>query len=544
MAADERLRLFCGLMLPESVRETLAEWQRHSLRSAARFVEPRNLHITLAFLGHRPAGDVGPVSEALEAAAGSLAEPIRLSPERYRETRSVGMLVLADEEERAGRLARALHERLERIGVYKPEARRWLPHVTVLRFRSPPKLRPPLPDLAPFSPSGAAVYHSTARARRSAIRGVGVRFSRRSMTVDRGEALDTALGQIERQFGKGSVMKMSDRPQVSIGAVSTGSLALDMALGIGGLPRGRVVEIFGPEASGKTTLVYHVIAEAQRRGGIAAFIDAEHAIDPQYARRIGVNIDELLVSQPDTGEQGLEIAELLIRSGALDVVAVDSVAALVPKAEIEGEMGDSHVGLQARLMSQALRKLAGTLNRTDTVCIFTNQLREKIGVMFGNPETTPGGRALKFYSSVRLDIRRIETLKDGVEAIGNRVRVKVAKNKVAPPFKQAEFDIYFGTGISWEGTVLDAAIEHKAVQKSGSYFSFDDERLGQGRQNATAFLREHPDVCQAILQRLQAIVGPDQVVSARLLPTVEAVEEPAGEPDVEEVEEAEPVSKA
>ena len=320
------------------------------------------------------------------------------------------------------------------------------------------------------------------------------------MTVDRGEALDTALGQIERQFGKGSVMKMSDRPQVSIGAVSTGSLALDMALGIGGLPRGRVVEIFGPEASGKTTLVYHVIAEAQRRGGIAAFIDAEHAIDPQYARRIGVNIDELLVSQPDTGEQGLEIAELLIRSGALDVVAVDSVAALVPKAEIEGEMGDSHVGLQARLMSQALRKLAGTLNRTDTVCIFTNQLREKIGVMFGNPETTPGGRALKFYSSVRLDIRRIETLKDGVEAIGNRVRVKVAKNKVAPPFKQAEFDIYFGAGISWEGTVLDAAIEHKAVQKSGSYFSFDDERLGQGRQNATAFLREHPDVCQAILQ--------------------------------------------
>jgi recombination protein RecA len=342
------------------------------------------------------------------------------------------------------------------------------------------------------------------------------------MTLDREQALDTALGQIERQFGKGSVMRMSDQAQVSIGAVSTGSLSLDLALGIGGLPRGRIVEIFGPESSGKTTLVYHVIAEAQRRGGICAFIDAEHAMDPTYAKKIGVNIDDLLVSQPDTGEQALEIAELLVRSGALDIVAVDSVAALTPKAEIEGEMGDSHVGLQARLMSQALRKLAGTLNRTDTICIFTNQLREKIGVMFGNPETTPGGRALKFYSSVRLDIRRIETLKDGVEAFGNRVRVKVVKNKVAPPFKQAEFDIIYGTGISWEGTVLDAALERKIVQKSGSYFSFEDERLGQGRQNATAFLREHPDVGQQILARIQALAGPEQVVSARLLPELEA----------------------
>ena len=286
------------------------------------------------------------------------------------------------------------------------------------------------------------------------------------MRVDREQALDVALGQIERNFGKGAVMKMSDQAQVSVGAISTGSLSLDLALGIGGLPRGRIVEIFGPESSGKTTLVYHVIAEAQRRGGICAFIDAEHAMDPTYAKRIGVNIDELLVSQPDTGEQALEITELLIRSGALAVVAIDSVAALTPKAEIEGEMGDSHVGLQARLMSQALRKLAGTLNRTETICIFTNQLREKIGVMFGNPEVTPGGRALKFYSSVRLDIRRIETLKDGVEAIGNRVRVKVAKNKVAPPFKQAEFDIMYGEGISWEGTVLDAGLERKIVQKS------------------------------------------------------------------------------
>jgi recombination protein RecA len=340
--------------------------------------------------------------------------------------------------------------------------------------------------------------------------------------LDRAEALDTALGQIERQFGKGAVMRMNDHAHVSVGSVSTGSLALDLALGIGGLPRGRIVEIFGPESSGKTTLVYHVIAEAQRRGGICAFIDAEHAMDPQYARRIGVNIDDLLVSQPDNGEQALEIAELLIRSGALAVVAVDSVAALTPRAEIEGEMGDSHVGLQARLMSQALRKLAGTLNRTETICIFTNQLREKIGVMFGNPETTPGGRALKFYSSVRLDIRRIETLKEGVEAIGNRVRVKVVKNKVAPPFKQAEFDIIYGQGISWEGTVLDAGLERKVVQKSGSYFSFDDERLGQGRQNATAFLREHPDVTQNILGAIQNEVGPEQVVSARLLPQAEA----------------------
>jgi recombination protein RecA len=354
--------------------------------------------------------------------------------------------------------------------------------------------------------------------------------------VDREQALDVALGQIERQFGKGSVMRMSDQAAVAVGAVSTGSLALDLALGIGGLPRGRIVEVFGPEASGKTTLVYHVIAEAQRRGGICAFVDAEHAMDPQYARRIGVDIDQLLVSQPDTGEQALEIVELLIRSGALDVVAIDSVAALVPKAEIEGEMGDSHVGLQARLMSQALRKLAGTLNRTETICVFTNQLREKIGVMFGNPETTPGGRALKFYSSVRLDIRRIETLKEGVEAIGNRVRVKVVKNKVAPPFKQAEFDIIYGSGISWEGTVLDAALERKVVQKSGSYFSFEDERLGQGRQNATAFLREHPDVTNQILIRVQATVGPDQIASARLLPDASAASEAAAKEKAEREE--------
>ncbi len=351
------------------------------------------------------------------------------------------------------------------------------------------------------------------------------------MTTDsqREQALSVALSQIERQFGKGSVMKMSDQAREAIPAVSTGCLSLDLALGIGGLPRGRIVEIFGPESSGKTTLVYHVIAEAQKLGGICAFIDAEHAMDPAYARRIGVNIDDLLVSQPDNGEQALEIAELLVRSGAVDVVAIDSVAALTPKAEIEGEMGDSHVGLQARLMSQALRKLAGTLNRTGTVCIFTNQLREKIGVMFGNPETTPGGRALKFYASVRLDVRRIETLKEGVEAIGNRTRVKVVKNKVAPPFKQAEFDIMYGEGISWEGSILDVGLEQKVVQKSGSYFSLGEERLGQGRQNAIAFLREHPDVAMEIVNQVHT--GSEHgIVSTRL-----AAEDAGEEASVENV---------
>ena len=318
------------------------------------------------------------------------------------------------------------------------------------------------------------------------------------MTVDREQALDTALGQIERQFGKGSVMRMNDQAQVAIGAVSTGSLSLDLALGIGGLPRGRIVEIFGPESSGKTTLVYHVIAEAQRRGGICAFIDAEHAMDPAYAKRIGVNIDDLLVSQPDTGEQALEIAELLVRSGALDVVAIDSVAALTPKAEIEGEMGDSHVGLQARLMSQALRKLAGTLNRTDTICIFVNQLREKIGVMFGNPETTPGGRALKFYSSVRLDIRRIGAVKEGEEVVGNETRVKVVKNKVAPPFKQAEFQIMYGKGINLLGEIVDIGVKLNVIEKSGAWYSYKTDRIGQGKKNACDFLEANPEMSREI----------------------------------------------
>ena len=326
--------------------------------------------------------------------------------------------------------------------------------------------------------------------------------------MDKDKALDAAVTQIERQFGKGSVMRMGDHPvSDDLQCVPTGSLALDIALGVGGIPRGRILEIYGPEASGKTTLVYHLIAQAQRLGGQAAFIDAEHSMDPTYAKTIGVDVDSLLVSQPDYGEQALEIAEMLVRSGALDIVAIDSVAALTPKAEIEGEMGDSFVGLQARLMSQALRKLAGTLNRSGTICCFTNQLREKIGVMFGNPETTTGGKALKFYATVRLDIRRIETLKDGTEAVGNRVRVKVVKNKVAPPFRQAEFDIMYGAGISHEGSLLDLGVQFEVVQKSGAFYSFADDRLGQGRNNARQFLKENPDIAAAIEAQIRAKAG-------------------------------------
>jgi recombination protein RecA len=303
-------------------------------------------------------------------------------------------------------------------------------------------------------------------------------------------------------------MKMGDEAAaVRVAAIPTGAISLDLALGVGGLPRGRIVEIFGPESSGKTTLLYHVLASAQRMGGICAFIDAEHAMDPAYAKRIGVDIDELLVSQPDHGEQALEIADLLIRSGAVDVVSIDSVAALTPKAELEGAMGDQSVGVQARMMSQAMRKLAGNLNRANTLCVFTNQIREKVGVMFGSPETQPGGRALKFYASQRLDIRRIETLKEGTEAVGNRVRVKVVKNKVAAPFRQAEFDIEYGTGISSQGCVLDLGIEHGIVQKSGSFFSYGDERLGQGRNNVKGYLREHPEVAAEIERKIYETLG-------------------------------------
>jgi recombination protein RecA len=328
--------------------------------------------------------------------------------------------------------------------------------------------------------------------------------------VEKEKALEMAVLQIERQYGKGSIMRLGDdAAALKVPAISTGSLGLDLALGVGGVPRGRVVEVFGPESSGKTTLALHMIAEAQRAGGKAAFIDAEHAMDSAYSRRIGVNIDELLVSQPDNGEQALEITELLIRSGALDIVVIDSVAALTPRAELEGEMGDSHVGLQARLMSQALRKLAGTISKTQTTAVFINQLREKVGVMFGNPEVTPGGRALKFYASVRLDIRRIETLKEGTEAVGNRVRVRVVKNKVAPPFKEAEFDIMYGQGISSEGDVLDLAVENKIVQKSGAWFSYGDQRLGQGRENVRQFLRDNPELVQQLRREVIAAINPE-----------------------------------
>jgi recombination protein RecA len=327
------------------------------------------------------------------------------------------------------------------------------------------------------------------------------------ITVEREKALDMALSQIERQFGKGSVMKMGDKTDMGVEALSTGSLAIDLALGIGGLPRGRVVEIFGPEASGKSTLAMHVVAEAQRNGGICAYIDAEHAMDPEYASNIGVDIDELLISQPDTGEQALEIADMLIRSGSIDVIVIDSVAALTPRAEIEGEMGDTHVGLQARLMSQALRKITGNLSKTKTICVFINQLREKIGVMFGSPETTPGGRALKFYSSVRIDIRRIEAIKDGGEVTGSRTRTKIVKNKVAPPFKQAEFDIMYGKGISREGSLLDVGVEEGIVKKSGAWYTYEGEQLGQGRENSKNFLTEHPEIMVEIDGRIRSQLG-------------------------------------
>jgi recombination protein RecA len=351
---------------------------------------------------------------------------------------------------------------------------------------------------------GVTAFPATSRSHRRQRRG-GIQQV--DQNQERDKALEMALAQIDKQFGKGSIMRLGEHGHVGVAAISTGALSLDIALGIGGLPRGRVVEIFGPESSGKSTLAMHVVAEAQRNGGVCAYIDAEHAMDPVYASAIGVNVDDLLISQPDTGEQALEIADMLIRSGALDVLVIDSVAALVPRAEIEGEMGDSHMGLQARLMSQALRKLTGNLNRSGTICIFINQLREKIGVMFGSPETTPGGRALKFYASVRLDIRRVESIKEGAEMIGNRARVKVVKNKTAPPFRQAEFDIMYGKGISREGSLIDVGVDLGIVKKSGAWFTYEGEQLGQGREKAKQFLADNLDMMVEISEKVRQSVG-------------------------------------
>ena len=381
---------------------------------------------------------------------------------------------------------------------------------------------------------------STAKDGRRRRSGDGTRWLEEVPGMERDKMLDVTLSQIERQFGKGAVMRLGEHPAgQGVSVIPTGSLALDVALGIGGIPRGRIVEVFGPEGSGKTTVCLHVIAEAQKMGGIAVFIDAEHALDPTYSRTLGVNIDELLVSQPDNGEQALEIADMMVRSGAVDLIVVDSVAALVPRAEIEGEMGDSHVGLQARLMSQAMRKLSGSLSRFDTTALFINQLREKIGVMFGNPETTPGGRALKFYASVRLDVRKIDNLKDGAEAIGSRVRVKVVKNKLAPPFRLAEFDIVYGKGISKEGSLLDVGVAAEIVKKSGSWFTYEGDQLGQGREKARDFLIEHKELAAEIERKVREAVGltsfgadEDEVIEidAEADASNESESEPAGVP--------------
>ena len=350
-----------------------------------------------------------------------------------------------------------------------------------------------------------------------------------SMETEKGKALDAAVKQIEKDFGKGSIMKLgAASAKMNIETIPTGALSLDIALGVGGIPRGRIIEIYGPESSGKTTVALHMIAEAQKRGGYAAFIDAEHALDPEYARHLGVDIDNLLISQPDTGEQALEICDALVRSGAIDISVIDSVAALVPKAEIEGDMGDSHVGLQARLMSQALRKLTGIISKSRTATVFINQIREKVGVMFGNPETTTGGRALKFYSTVRMDVRRIESLKSGNDIIGNRTRVKVVKNKVAPPFKQAEFDIMYGEGISHEGCLVDLGVLYNIVGKSGAWYSYGDERIGQGRENTKEFLKNHPEMAFEIENRIREAAG---LTALEAAPQTEEILKPEGDPD-------------
>jgi len=371
----------------------------------------------------------------------------------------------------------------------------------------------------------AMLYNYSRTFVRINVKVVKSRFSGNNFMLEKKKALEMAISQIEKQFGKGSIMKLGEDSRLNVEAVSTGSLDLDIAIGIGGLPKGRIIEIFGPESSGKTTVALHSIAEVQKLGGIAAFIDAEHALDPNYAKNLGVNIDELIVSQPDTGEQALEIAEALVRSGAVDIIVIDSVAALVPKAEIEGEMGDSHIGLQARLMSQALRKLAGAIKKSNAIAIFINQLREKVGVMFGNPETTTGGRALKFYASVRLEVRKVESLKQGEEVIGNRTRVKVVKNKVAPPFKQAEFDIMYGTGISREGSILDIGVAAEIINKSGAWYSYGSTKLGQGRENAKEFLRDNVDIANEIEAKIREKYGLQKPTQINKLVDIDKSEE-------------------
>ena len=521
--------MFVALDLPEPIREDIASLGEAELTDPAlRRVPPESLHVTLAFLGDRPQDDVERIEGAIEeivapAPLFELGDPVA-RPARGR-PRLFALPVLSPGPSRAGRRSwreilpsRALRAREAAVlaacdGCQSSRRGTRIAAADVggdpLRARSRRSAR--ASSMASGSPS--TVLNSSRRVRDTSpwpksscpeqgssevIEMADRRTSLNDVSAKEAKAKDAALESavsgIRKEFGEGSLMRLGDKGTVKVDAIPTGALALDLALGIGGVPRGRIVEIFGPESSGKTTLVNHIIAQAQALGGVCAFIDTEHAIDPVYSRAIGVDTDELLVSQPDYGEQALQIADRLIASGAVDVVAIDSVAALTPKAELDGQIGDTTVGLQARLMSQAMRKLAGNLNRTKTVCLFTNQIREKIGVQFGSPETQPGGRALKFYASQRLDIRRIETLKEGTEAVGNRVRVKVVKNKVASPFRQAEFDIEYGVGISREGGLLDFGIEQDLVQKSGSFFSYGETRLGQGRNNAKQFLQDNPEL--------------------------------------------------
>lgn len=548
------LRLFIAVELDPEIRGRLAAIHEGLPAWTVRWVRPENLHLTLKFLGEVPQERIPQIREALDRVALQhpplelVLEGVGAFPDFKRP--AVLWVGVSSGQEALRRLARHLERELGGLG-FPPGGRDFVGHVTLGRVTPPGRaslpeqavrdrasgplgtgrvaefclfrsqLRPagpvysvlhrfPLaaPEQAVPRAGGAVQESGGAQACRPGGPGIDLGRNLARCTMDKQKALEMAIGQIEKAFGKGSIMKLGEASsRFEVPVIPTGSLAVDVALGIGGVPRGRVSEIYGPESSGKTTLALQVVAEAQKLGGIAAFIDVEHALDPNYAQNLGVNTDELYVAQPDTGEQGLEIVETLVRSNAVDVVVVDSVAAMVPRAEIEGEMGDSHVGLQARLMSQALRKLTAVISKSKTAVIFINQVREKIGVMFGNPETTPGGRALKFYASVRMEVRRIDSLKQGSENVGNRVKVKVVKNKLAPPFKVAEFDILFGKGISREGSLLDVGLEAGVLSKSGTWFSFGDTRLGQGRDNARAWLEENPEAADTIERKVREILG-------------------------------------